>query len=381
MKILMLNYEYPPVGGGASTATAQLCEHLVRSGHSVDVATMRYGDLAHTETVNGVRIFRTLSYRARPDICRTHEMATYLLGGQRLATALARQNRYDVIHAHFIIPTSPLARGIRGRTGIPYLVTCHGSDVPGYNPDRFGLEHRLLLPFWKGLVRSADALVSPSESLKKLILNRVPEAKIEVIPNGYEAGGFDASRVRKKSILLCSRLLPRKGFQYVIEALRDVSVGWQIDVVGDGTYLDGLKEAARGSKTPVVFHGWLDRKSAAFKDLYETSSIFVLPSEAENFPTVLLEAMSAGLAVVASTAGGCGEVIGDAGVLVEPRDTGGIRRIMLELIENQEKRLELSRCGLERVRLFGWESVAGRYVQLYQALTERARCGGRSGRR
>ncbi len=372
MKILMLNYEYPPVGGGASPVTAQLCEHLVQSGHAVDLVTMRYGDLPHCETVNGVRIFRTPSYRARPDICRTHEMATYLLGGRRPSVALARQNRYDIIHAHFIIPTSPLARTIRRCTGIPYIVTCHGSDVPGYNPDRFGLEHKLLLPFWKRLVRGADALVSPSEHLRQLILSHCPELSIRVIPNGYQRASFDASRPRRNNILLCSRLLPRKGFQYVINAVKDLSLDWQVHIVGDGTYLQDLRALAKDSKTPVFFHGWLDRGGSKFADLYETSSIFILPSESENFPTVLLEAMSAGLAIVASAAGGCSEVVGDAGLLVEPRDAVAMRRTILQLIENEPLRRDLSRKAVRRVDMFAWESICRRYVELYQTLIDSA---------
>lgn len=366
----MLNYEYPPVGGGAAPVTAQLCEHLVQSGHYVDVVTMRYGDLAHNEVVNGVRIFRTPSYRARPDICRTHEMATYLLGGRGTATTLARQNNYDIIHAHFIIPTSPLARHIRRHTGIPYLVTCHGSDVPGYNPDRFGLEHKLLLPFWKKLVRSADALISPSNTLKALILGYCPELKINVIPNGYLPATSTTSHRRKNTILLCSRLLPRKGFQYVIEAVKDLSLDWQIHIVGDGTYLEDLKILAKDSRTPVVFHGWLDRNSTAFRELYETSSIFILPSEAENFPTVLLEAMSAGLAIITCNVGGCPEVIGDAGLLVPPRAPIAIRQTLMQLIESEDLRNDLSRKALHRVGQFTWDSITQRHIELYKTLVD-----------
>lgn len=371
MKILMLNYEYPPLGGGASPVTGQLCEHLVQCGHTVDVVTMQYRGLPHRETINGVNIFRTPSYRARPDICRTHEMATYLIGGRKPATALARQNRYDIIHTHFIIPTSPLARHIRRHTGIPYLVTCHGSDVPGYNPDRFGLQHKLLLPYWKKLVRSADALVSPSRNLKQLILSRCPELTVEVIPNGCQPAAFDAARPRKNNILLCSRLLPRKGFQYVIEAVKDLTLDWQVHIIGDGPYLSALKTAAKDSKTPVIFHGWLDRDSAAFKELYETSSIFILPSEAENFPTVLLEAMSAGLAIIASSAGGCPEVVGDAGLLVAPRDVAAIRQTLLRLIDDEPLRRSLSQKAIQRVSLFTWNAIARRHIELYQSLIRR----------
>lgn len=368
MKILTLNYEYPPAGGGGATVTAQLCEHLVQRGHQVDVVTMRYRDFPHKETHNGVRIFRFPSWRPRADICRTHEMATYLLGAWQPALKLAQKERYDIIHAHFIIPTSPLARRLHRKTGTPYLITCHGSDVPGYNPDRFSLAHKLLMPTWKKLVQDADALASPSKALAKLMQSHCPKLDITIIPNGYEITSFDPHREKKKTILLCSRLLPRKGFQYVIEAVKDLTLDWDVHIIGDGPYLETLKAQAADSKTPVIFHGWLDRDDPQFRELYETSSIFVFPSEMENFPTVLLEAMSAGLAVITSTAGGCPEVVGDAALLVEPKNPAAIRSQLLALIEAPDKRNDLAKQGVSHVRQFSWQTISERYLALYKKL-------------
>jgi glycosyltransferase involved in cell wall biosynthesis len=368
MKILTLNYEYPPVGGGGATVTAQLCRHLVQLGHDADVVTMRYGTLPHEETAEGVRIFRVPSYRGRQDMCRTHEMATYLIGARRAALRLCRRHAYDLIHAHFIFPVGPLARWLHQKTQVPYLITCHGSDVPGHNPNRFQLQHKLLLPAWKLQVRSAGALISPSSSLRQRMLAIDPKLKVAVIPNGLDDERFRTDRRRHKQILLCSRLFEFKGFQYVIEAVRDLSLDWPVHIIGDGPYRARLEELAAGSKTPVIFHGWLDRTDAKFIDLFETSSVFVFPSEMENFPTVLLEAMSAGLAVITSTAGGCPEVVGDAALLVEPRNADAIRSQLIGLIESRQKRQTLSAAGVERVRQFSWQTVAQNYLDLYRQL-------------
>jgi glycosyltransferase involved in cell wall biosynthesis len=368
MKILTLNYEYPPVGGGGATVTAQLCEHLVNLSHSVDVVTMRYKNLPHEEKVNGVQIYRIPSYRARADICKTHEMATFILGGKKPVLQLVRENQYDIIHAHFIIPTGPLAQSIHRKTGIPYIITCHGSDVPGYNPDRFGWQHKLLMFYWKKLVRQAQTLVSPSQSLADLMKSHCPDLHITVIPNGYEASAFDTNRKRRQAILLCSRLLRRKGFQYVIEAVKDLELDWEIHIIGEGPFRQTLEQTAQGSKTKITFHGWLDRDHPTFRELYETSSIFVFPSEMENFPTVLLEAMSAGCAIITTTAGGCPEVVGEAGILVEPKNANSIRDNLLSLINNPEKRNALANAAILRVRQFCWQNVCEQYVSLYNEL-------------
>ena len=371
MKILTLNYEYPPIGGGGATVTSQLCEHLVQMGHAVDVVTMRYGDLPHEETIGGVGVFRVPSWRRRGDICKTPEMATYLIGARKTALKLARKNNYDIIHAHFIIPTSPLARWLHQKTSTPYLVTCHGSDVPGHNPQRFIRMHKLIFPFWKSLAQDAGLLVSPSTTLKQLIQQHAPQTDVQIIPNGFDLTAFHTSVPKEKKILLCSRLFEFKGFQYVIEAVKDLSLDWNVHIVGDGPYLETLKGLAADSKTPITFHGWLDRDAPQLKMLYETSSIFVFPSQMENFPTVLLEAMSAGMAILTSTAGGCPEVVGEAGLLVAPKDSAAIRQHLVELIENPQKRRTLSQAAAERVQQFSWPRIAEQYIELYNRLINR----------
>jgi len=367
LKILMLNHEFPPVGGGASPVTFELCRQLVRLGHTVDVVTMHYDNLPRFETVEGVRVFRTPAVRKKPDICYTHELATYYPGAIFKTLGLARKQRYDVIHCHFIVPGAPLAWTVSKCVAIPFLVTCHGSDVPGYNPDRFSLAHSLIRPAWKFLVKRCPVLVSPSKSLKDLVLKNFPKANVRVIPNGIHLDRF-GHRAKTRSILMCSRLLPRKGFQYVIEAIGRMKLDWQVNIIGDGPYLAHLKELAAKVETPVKFWGWLDRDDKMFRQLFEESSIFVFPSEAENFPTVLLEAMAAGTAIITSTAGGCPEVVADTGILVEPGDIEAIKEALQQLTQSEELRQRLSEAALSRVQQFSWDCVAGKYLDVYKEL-------------
>jgi len=368
MKILMLNHEFPPVGGGASPISFELSKQLVKMGHSVDVVTMRYRDLPRFETVDGVNIYRTPAIRKRPDICYTHELVTYLPGALIKTIRLAKREKHDIIHCHFIVPGGPLAWITSKLTGIPFLITCHGSDVPGYNPDRFKVMHKALLPSWRFLVRRTQLLTSPSESLKQLILKSCKDTRITVIPNGIYTERFGKGP-KEKSILMCSRILPRKGFQYTIEAVKNIELDWQVHVVGEGPYLPELKKLAEGSKTPIKFWGWLDNNDPRFYQLFSKSAIFVFPSEAENFPSVLLEALASGMAIITSTAGGCPEVVGKAGLLVEPRDAEGIRKMLTKLIDSDQLRQQLGKQALERARQqFDWENIAQQYLNCYSQI-------------
>ena len=370
MKILTLNYEFPPVGGGAAPVSLELCRQLVSLGHQVDVITMRYKNTPRYQELDGVGIYRTPALRRRPDICRTHEMLTYPLGAFRKANHLLKEKQYDLIHAHFIIPTGLLAWLINRKNKIPLVVTCHGSDVPGYNPDRFKLMHRILTPAWKFLAEKANVLFCPSGYLKNLIAGQSSKASLCVIPNGLsiEILPQDALASKEKQILLCSRLLPRKGFQYLIEAVKDLSLDWQVNIVGDGPYRQRLEKLAAASKTPIRFWGWLDRNDPQFKKLYQAGSIFVFPSEAENFPTVLLDALASGMAVITSSAGGCPEVVGNAAVLVEPANTEQLKEKLLALVENPQLRQSLSSAALQRAKEFTWPAITQRYAELFEKL-------------
>jgi glycosyltransferase involved in cell wall biosynthesis len=165
---------------------------------------------------------------------------------------------------------------------------------------------------------------------------------------------------------MCSRILPRKGFQYAIEAISELELDWQVNIVGEGPYLEELKKKAKASKTPIKFWGWLDKSDSRFYNLFVTSAIFIFPSEAENFPTVLLEAMSAGMAIITSTAGGCPEVVGSKGILVEPNDVKGIRNSILKLINDEKLRHKLSKEALLRVKQFSWNHIAEKYCSVYK---------------
>lgn len=134
MRILMLNYEYPPLGGGASPVTRALCEHLATAGHEVDVVTMGYRRLPRVELSGGVRVIRVPTLRHSPVRAETPEMLSYILAALPPTLALTQRWRYDVVHAHFIVPTGILAAAVRRISGLPLVITAHGSDIPRLQP-------------------------------------------------------------------------------------------------------------------------------------------------------------------------------------------------------------------------------------------------------
>jgi glycosyltransferase involved in cell wall biosynthesis len=379
MRILMTSYEFPPIGGGGAAVVAGMSRELAASGHEIDLVTMSFQDYPREEMVDGVHLYRVPCLRKAKHSCTTPEAFSYLAGAMPTIHRLLAKHRYDVGHAHFILPDGLLAWQAKRYSGLPYVITAHGSDVPGYNPHRLRAAHQMVRPVWKAVVHGASRVICPSEILEQLVQAQRPAPlKTVVIPNGLQVGSYSPRQLSPR-VLMVTRMLERKGVQYVLEALAGTTVAAEVNIVGDGPYLPELRRRAEALRSPAKFWGWLDNRSPELRDIYQSSGIFVLPSEAENFPIVLLEAMAAGLAIVTTAGTGCAEVVGDAGLLVPVRDSRAIGRALRRLVENDDLRQSLGAAARKRIEdNFTWRAVARRYVEEYQ---RHARPGTKPGHR
>src|SRR5690606_9915093 len=311
MNILSLTYEYPPVGGGGGVVAAALNAQLCAQGDQVRVVTSRMAGQPEREIRDGVEILRTPCVRRHRHYTTAAELATTLLPAWRSAARLIAADRPDVIHAHFVLPSGFIAWRLSRRFGIPFVLTAHGSDIPGYNPDRFGLWHTALRPVWRRIAKGAAAITSPSRFLAGLIRRQCPDFPVDVIPNGFAPAADTPSR-KRDLVLVVARLFPRKGVQHFLDAVQRLARhgDWEFVVAGDGPYLETLRNQARILGSPVRFIGFVSQEE--LRGYYQAARIFVFPSIRENFPMVLLEAMDAGCAVITTDAEGCAEVVGDA---------------------------------------------------------------------
>jgi glycosyltransferase involved in cell wall biosynthesis len=310
-------------------------------------------------------------------------MATYVLSGTMKAARLASRYQYDIVNAHFIVPTGPIAYATRRLRGLPYVLTARGSDVPGHNPNRFRFDHQLIRPVWRTLVEDADAVVAVSRHLASRIEANAPGVRVTAIPNGCSPLGPADETARQRDfgayggrmkVLMVTRLHEFKGVQYMLEAASRVSLDLEVNIVGDGPYRATLEAQAARIGKPVRFWGWLDRNDPEMWRLYRESSVFVFPSEREGSPAVVQEAMSAGLAVVAADSAGTPEVVGDAGILVSPKDPAGIADALVRLAGDPDLVRDLAERARERVRTeFDWRVLAQRYVELYADVLARRR--------
>lgn len=302
MKILVLNYEYPPIGGGASPVAADLSRHLAARGHEVSVVTMAYKDLPKHEIVDGVEVHRVKCLRTKAFVCYPWEQMTYLIAARLFLKKHLKTHTYDVVHSHFIFPTGMLAVWLKKRYGLPFVSTAHGSDVEGYNQNRFRFLHKMLRKPWKKICANASFVTAPSPFLQELIWKADPSVRCEIVPNGINTDTYRQGPKEQAILTLCRLQMP-KGVQDVIRAFASLKPeGWALRVAGDGPYRAELEKIAAecGVSDKVQFLGWIDNKSDLLKETLARASVFASMSRFESFGISAAEAVASGCRVVLS---------------------------------------------------------------------------------
>lgn len=137
---------------------------------------MGFRILPKLEEADGTRIHRIPGVRTNISTCYAWQMIPYILLAIPYTIRLVQRGNHRINHTHFIFPDGLASRMVARVTGLPFIITAHGSDVPGYNPDRFKILHRLLIPIWRGVINPARGISCPSANLRSLILNHEPDA-------------------------------------------------------------------------------------------------------------------------------------------------------------------------------------------------------------
>jgi glycosyltransferase involved in cell wall biosynthesis len=374
MKLLMLNYEFPPIGGGAGLAHASLLkEFAARSDLHVDVITCGTRPGVTRETfAAGVTIYRVGIHKKNPHFWKRSEVIQWLLRAHRPYQRLLRQNTYRLVHAFFGFPSGWLCYCSRKR--LPYIISLRGVDVPGGNP-RFKLEYKLLGPLlFSPIWRHASRIVSCSEGLRQRALDFMPRTTIEVIPNGVDLERFQPAPQRPVSptlrLITVGRLSTNKRVNMLVDAvvlLNQQGCPTHLTVVGDGALYGSLTQRIHGTGFThlISLTGWCEPDQ--IPALYRRSDLYVSATLGEGMSNAMLEAMASALPIVTTDCEGVDELIGTNGMVTEPTPAALAEAIRV-LAANPRRRRWMSREARAKAQDFSWASAAQAYINLYQDL-------------
>jgi glycosyltransferase involved in cell wall biosynthesis len=333
VKVVVLTTSYPRWEGDAAGRFIADAVERLRAHVDVDVVSpqsFRHYGIAYGNGVVG-------NIKRRPWLGAL--MPTMLASFTAAARNATRDA--DVVHAHWL-PSGWIA----ARTGRPFVVTLHGTDVE---------LARRVPTFARSVLRRARVVIAVSSALAEAA-RQLGATEVRVIPNGVDVSDSPAREDEPPFVLYAGRLSSEKGILDLTEAAH----GLPLVVAGDGP-LRGRVPAARG---------FIPREE--LERLYAGSAIVAVPSRREGFGVTCLEAMAHAKPVVASAVGGLRDLVvdGETGLLVPPRDPRALRRALERLLGDADVRRRLGEAGRERARArFSWDTVVPATLDVYCSAT------------
>jgi glycosyltransferase involved in cell wall biosynthesis len=288
---------------------------------------------------------------AGADVVHTHDRRAGLL-----ARPQARLRGAASVHTLHGVPEELSIRV--GRAGDPV--------PPGVSSARIAWVRHGILRF-EALLSHLGAVVVPSQALAEFLAQHgFPRRRMHVIPYGVEPRVVDARPLRDPAVFgTAANLEYHKGIEILLAAAARVNPPPVLEIYGDGSARGELEAEAARLGVEARFHGF----DPDFRSKLGELDVFVLPTRGDNLPVSILEAMAAGLPVIATRVGGIPEQVEDGatGYLVEPDDVGGLAEAIGRLASDPARREEFGRAGAEKLeREFSSTSVAGRLLELYE---------------
>ena len=353
MRVLIINH-FPIAGSGSGTYTRNIAIHLIQKGHDVAIVmpenTMQYTGVpgvimypaffTYDEPIKGALPFNFPCFTTHPRSATSffdlddEQLNAYLSAFERVIEKAVAEFKPDVIHAQHIWLLTWLAK----KTGVPYVVTAHGTDLMGYQKSSRFREYA------HEAASGAKRIITISNDNDDLVAELFPDCagKTAFMRNGYDPTQFFPEeqltqeevlswfdiKPLKRLVLFTGKLTYFKGVDVLLDATRlyeGERPGEIVTIVaGDGELSLQLKKQVEDNMLKNVnFLGFLD--ISQLRGLYNAADVCIVPSRREPFGLVAVEALACGSPVVATNQGGLPDIINDkVGSLVDVDDAFGL---------------------------------------------------------
>ena len=405
MKICILATGYPRWKGDVSSAKNYLhtlAKSLVNKGVEVHVIAPHAEGLKKEEIMDSVHIhrfqylypsnFQTLAYfPGIPEKIKTMkgkiQVPFFMLSMIKKMLEITKKYDIDIIHAHWAIPPGFIATFTKKLHKKPVLITLYGAELwPAIKRNS-----KVMKQMISYALNNAEKVVGISDATCNAGKEISGRTDIEILPDGINVEtfnpGVNGAEIKKKYgldghylIFSSGRMVERKGFRYLIEAIPYILGKFpntKVIMGGDGPERENLEKLAKdmGIKDKVIFSDFIPDED--FPKYMKASDVFVLPSivdrmgDTEGSATILLEAMACGTPVVGTNVGGIPYAIKDGmgGFLVEQKNAKQLANKIIMLIKDEELRKEMSKVGRKYVEEeFSWTKIAEKYKNIFEML-------------
>ncbi|MGH2395669.1 MAG: glycosyltransferase family 4 protein [bacterium] len=366
MRILRVTRAYPPVWAGAANHVVGLSQQQARAGHRVWVLQPHLPDSSDDGTrVTQVHV-RLPKFLERGIYESKASIAAFHIRASSLGRQIHRDHGIDIIHTHGDALDAFLQGRVARNCNVPLVQTVHGRLsrrwVYRYSAPR--------------LLRRVTRFIAVAQTVAAdLVALGIPEDRIAVISSGIDMGRFSGvAATRSPHIISIGRLHPVKGYPYLLAAVRLLAKSGltpSVTIVGEGEQRKRLEALAEGLPN-VHFTGAMLHEQ--IPEILSSGTIFVLSSidldgQAEGIPTVLMEAMAAGLPIVTTDAGGVTELVRHRinGVIVPQRSASALATAIKELLQDEASRRHMGDTNRARAAEKDWSMIERQAATVYEA--------------
>jgi len=380
MNILLLCHEYPPLGGGGGVGAKQYADAWAQKGNHVTVLTAWRRGLNFEEIQNGTRIVRVITIPSKDRATFSiASMFSYIISGFfHILWNKQSYRDFQVINSHFCIPTGLLGFMASKLLFRPHVLTIIGGDI--YDPTKRSSPHRHFITrvLNRFLMDSADRVVAISGDTKEKAIDSYRVRKdITVINYGFHPTDLtthnrpkDDSEDGKYRLVAVGRLIPRKGFEYLIRAMARLPENIVVNIVGDGPLEKHLRTIADENNLNgrVNFTGYVPRER--INRYLLNANCFVLPSLHEGLGIVVQEAMQAGLPIVSTDNGGQIDLIKHLrnAILIAPRDVDGLTAGIMRFYTDRKLANSVRRNNRQDIKKHYIEANCEKYIGIFAEL-------------
>ncbi|HZQ05896.1 MAG TPA: glycosyltransferase family 4 protein [Anaerolineae bacterium] len=381
MRILMVNNEFPPLGGGTGTVNRALLQRWTSAPNlEIDLITSALGrDYQREQFAPSIRLHFVPVNNQNLHHSSNRELTAFALRALPYALRLHRTRPYDFVFAWSAVPAGAVALALKQITGLNYLVRVCGPDIPGFE-QRYGMLYPLLTPLIRATWRFAAHVIAKCDDEAAMIHRVDAKTCVSIVANGVDTDAFTPAVIPDDGALrvLCvARLIERKGQHHLIESLKrltDSGVNVTLELVGTGDAQAANEAQARvfGIADRVQFAGYVPREEIA--KWYANAHVFVLPSYNEGMSVATLEAMAAGLPIVVTRTGGTKELVqeGVNGLTFQWSDVDTLTAHLKFLALHRPRAREMGNASRRRARQFSWDAAAARYLEMFSTFPQRA---------
>ncbi len=368
MRIAIVTSDYAPTVGGVQTAVRNIARQSTRLEHTVTIlSALPPGDVPATEMIDGIRVHR-FPWGRRPLWSLPFRAIRTLWGMARVL----REFKPDLVYVHFLSINALWVLLLHYAMAWKLVVSARGNDIQGI-PQRSRLQRWMLAR----LFHRADAVLFCSSYVQRdaaPYLHHVsPRASVGVVGDGFNADEFEeraAYSYPAPYLLAMGRLVEKKGFDLLIRAFASIAVEFprvRLLIAGDGAERAALERLIDQLKIRdrITLLGFADRETALA--LFLGCEFFVLSSRIEPFGIVVLEAMAARKAVLATQSGGVVDLVQPNvnGMLVEPT-VGALANGMRDLLAHPDVTRAMGERARSTIQARTWEAVTRQYLDVFE---------------